>query len=64
MEDKGQPETCFFFFLISATIAEAAAVIKTAAGAKTFFAKGMLLSLKDQLNYLIMILRILQTELF
>ena len=51
-----------FFFLIPASIAEAAAVIPN--GAKTFLLKELLLSLMDQLIYLIMTLKILQTELF
>ena len=50
------------FFLIPASIAEAAAVIPN--GAKIFFAKGTAISLMDQLMYLIMILKILQIELF
>ena len=53
----------FFFFLIPASTAEAAAVIPY--GAKTFFAKGIaIISLMDQLIYLVMIPKILQTELF
>ena len=48
-----------YFLGIPASIAEAAAVILN--GAKTFFAKGITL---DLLIYLLMILKILQTELF
>ena len=52
-----------FFFLIPASIAEAAAVIPN--GAKIFLAKGaVLLSLMDLLIYSTMILKILQIELF
>ena len=60
VEDEGRPEPCFF--LISASIAEAAAVIPN--GAKIFFAKGIVLSLMGLLFYSIMILKILQIELF
>ena len=53
------PESCIFLW-IPASIAEVAAVIPN--GAKTFFSKGIA-TLMDQLIYLIMILKILQTEL-
>ena len=60
------PEPCFvfvfWFFLIPASIAEAAAVIPN--GAKKLFAKEMLLLLMDQQIYLIIILKFLQIELF
>ena len=60
------PEPCFvfvfWFFLIPASIAEAAAVIPN--GAKKKFPKEPLLSLMDLLIYLIMILKTLQIELF
>ena len=56
------PES-YIFFWIPASIAEAAAVIPN--GAKIFFLpKEQLLSFMDQLFYLIMILKILQIEVF
>ena len=60
-ENEGRPEPCIFFW-IPALIAEAAAVIPS--GAKMFLPKELLLSLMDLLIYLIMILKILQIELF
>ena len=54
------PEPCIFLW-IPASIAEVAAVIPN--GAKKIFSKGIA-TLMDQLIYLIMILKILQTELF
>ena len=56
------PEPCIFFW-IPASIAEAAAVIPNGAR-KHFLLKGLLLSLVDLLIYSIMILKILQIELF
>ena len=55
------PEPCIFF-RIPASIAEAAAVIPNRA--KTFFAKGIAISLMDLLIYLTAILKVLQIELF
>ena len=50
----------YVLFRIPESIAEAEAVIPNRA--KTFFAEELLLSLMDQLIYLIMILKILQIE--
>ena len=44
------PEPCVFFFWISASIAEAAAVIPN--GAKTFFAKGIATFINGPANLL------------
>ena len=55
------PEPCIFFW-IPASIAGAAAVIPNVA--KLFLVKKHLLSLMNLLIYLIMILKIPQTELF
>ena len=54
------PEPCFF--LTPASIAETAAVIPD--GAKYFLPMELQLSLMDLLIYLIMIVKILQIELF